>query len=81
MDEIHAWVYLNHAVEATHPQTMRLVTEFGPVEVAKRIEVRTGLSESLLSTTQARANIDQGGHDLESAMAVEWCLIHPGHPE
>lgn len=81
MDEIHAWAYLNRVVEATHPQIVRLVTEFGPVEVAERIKARAGLPESLLNTTQARAQVDQSGHDLELAAAMGWRLIYPGHPE
>lgn len=81
MDEIHAWAYLNRVVEATHPQIVRLVTEFGPVEVAERIKARAGLPEGLLNTTQARADVDQSGHDLELAAAMGWRLIYPGHPE
>ena len=81
MDEIHAWAYLNRVIEATHPQIVPLVTEFGAIEVAERIKVRAGLPEKLLNTTQARAASDQSARDLDEAAALGWRLIYPGHPE
>ena len=81
MDEIHAWAYLNRVIEATHPQIVPLVEEFGAVEVAERIKSRAGLPEGLLNTTQARAETDQSARDLDDAAAMGWRLIYPGHPE
>ncbi|MDO5029290.1 MAG: DNA-processing protein DprA [Corynebacterium sp.] len=81
MDELHAWAYLNRVVEATHPEIVPLVEEFGPVEVAERIKARAGLTPSALSTTGARADIDRSAQDLEEAWELGWRLIHPGSPE
>lgn len=81
MDELHAWAYLNRVVEATHPEIVPLIEEFGPVEVAERIKARAGLSPSALSSTGARADVDRSAQDLDEAWELGWRLIHPGSPE
>lgn len=81
VDEVHAWAYLNRVVEATHPEIVRLIEEFGPVDVAERIKSRAGLSTRLINSTRARSELDRSDQDLCEADAAGWRLVYPGHPE
>lgn len=79
--ELKAWAYLNRVIEGTHPEMTSLIAQYGPVEVAERIQARRALSPSVARATETRAEVDCASADLEQAGQLGYRLIAPGMSE